>query len=191
VPVLVADSSWHRLRPARLAGLPVFFGEPLSEEAETSLELGAIGSLLAATSNDAYNALVCAHFAPELGRQRVFQLAAEEVPERRRPGPGARGQTAFSEEVKFEQLERGWYEGWTFQRTKITEDLDLDAFLAGLPEDALPLLVIRDKGGVRFLEADARPKPAPGDRLVWFGKKGSKPVQTPLEEPPTEERHLV
>jgi NhaP-type Na+/H+ or K+/H+ antiporter len=192
VPVLVADASWHRLRGARLAGVPVFFGELLSEEAETSLELGAIGSLLAATSNDAYNALICAHFAPELGRQRVFQLASEEVPARRRPGPGARGLTAFSEDVQFEQLERGWYAGWTFQRTKITEDLDLVAFLAGLPEGALPLLVIRDKGGVRVLGAEERPRPAPGDRLIWFGKKDSKPVRPPPDEaPPTEERLLV
>jgi hypothetical protein len=191
VPVLVADGSWHRLRSARLAGVPVYFGELLSEEAETSLELGEIGTLLAATSNDAYNALVCAHFAPELGRQRVFQLAPEDVAEQRRPAPTARGLTAFSGEVQFEQLEQGWYEGWTFQRTKITEELDLDAFLASLPEGALPLLVIGAKGGVRVLGANERPKPSAGDRLVWFGRKNGRPVQPPEPEPPSAEQPLV
>ena len=171
VPVLMADSSWHRLRAARLAGIPVYFGELLSEHAETSLELGEMGSLLAATSNDAYNALVCAHYAPELGRQRVFQLAADEVAEPRRPAPTARGLTAFADGVQFEDLERNWYGGWTFQRTSITEDYDQEAFLTRLPEGALPLLVISAKGEVRLLGVDHRPKAQAGDRVVWFGCK--------------------
>jgi hypothetical protein len=47
VPVIIADSAWHRLRKARQAGVPVYFGELLSEHAEHELELGAFGSLLA------------------------------------------------------------------------------------------------------------------------------------------------
>jgi len=82
---------------------------------------------------------------PEFDRQGVFHLPSEGMPERRRPGPGARGVTAFSGQVQFEQFVRGWYQGWTLQRAKITEDLD--AFLAGLPEGALRLLVTPDKGG--------------------------------------------
>jgi hypothetical protein len=171
VPVLVADVSWHRLRAARLAGVPVFFGELLSEQAESSLELGEVGSLLAATSNDAYNALLCAHYASELGRQRVYQLPAEEVAEQRRPGPTARGLTAFAEGVRFEDLERHWYGGWTFQRTNITEDFGQDVFLAGLPEEAVPLLVISAKGAVRLIAVEHPLKAAPGDGVLWFGRR--------------------
>ncbi|MEQ8662467.1 MAG: sodium:proton antiporter, partial [Gammaproteobacteria bacterium] len=58
VPVLVVDASWHRLRPARLAGLPIHFGQVVSESAGQSLDLATIGYVLAATDNDAYNALV-------------------------------------------------------------------------------------------------------------------------------------
>lgn len=171
IPVLLADSSWHRLRSARLAGVPVFFGEMLSEHAETSLELGEIGSLLAASSNDAYNALACAHYAPELGRQRVFQLATDEVAERKRPTPSARGRTAFGEGVQFEDLERNWYRGWTFQRTNITEDYDQEAFLIGLPGGAQPLLEITDKGELRVIGAERSLKVQAGDRVIWFGRK--------------------
>jgi len=68
VPVMIADSSWHRLRRARLAAIPTYFGEVLSESAEESLELNEVGYLFAATDNDAYNSLVCSQFASELGR---------------------------------------------------------------------------------------------------------------------------
>ncbi len=54
VKVMVADNSWHNLRPARLAGLSVFYGEILSEFAEESVEISHIQTVLAATSNDAY-----------------------------------------------------------------------------------------------------------------------------------------
>jgi hypothetical protein len=171
VPVLLADSAWHRLRQARLAGVPVYFGELLSEQAEISLELGEMDSLLATTSNDSYNALVCAFFAPELGRQRVFQLAAGEQSEHRRPAPGARGLTAFGEDLQYEDLQRGWYRGWTFQRTRITEDFDLDAFLSGLPEGPVPLLVVEGGTRVRLLAANADIDASPGDRIIWFGPK--------------------
>ena len=191
VPVLVADGSWHRLRAARLAGVPVYFGELLSEHAEESLELGEMGSLLAATSNDAYNALVCAQYAPELGRQRVFQLATDEVAEQRRPMPAARGQTAFAEGTQFEDLERSWYGGWTFQGTNITEDRGEEAFLAGLSEGALPLLVVTAKGALRLRRAGQSLKAQAGDRVVWFGCKNPCARRPADDEAPIGERPLV
>lgn len=191
IPVLLADSSWHRLRSARLAGVPVFFGEMLSEHAETALELGEMGSLLATSSNDAYNALVCAHFAPELGRQKVFQLATGEVAERKRPGPSARGVTAFGEAVQFEDLERSWYGGWTFQRTNITEEYDQDAFLAGLPKGALPLLAITSKGALRVIGVERLLKIQAGDGVVWFGCKDERARRPAAREVMEEHRPMV
>lgn len=42
--------------------------------ASIALDLSEIGVLLAATDNDAYNALVCLHFSAEFGRDWVYQL---------------------------------------------------------------------------------------------------------------------
>ena len=191
VPVMLADNSWHRLRAARLAGVPVYFGELLSEHAETSLELGEMGSLLAVTSNDAYNSLVCANYAPELGRQRVYQLAAGDVAEPRRPAPTARGLTAFDGGALFEDLERHWYGGWTFQRTNITEDYAHEAFFAGLPQGAIPILVVSAKGAVQLV-GSARPlKAQAGDRVVWFGCKDDCAERPRPVDVAAEERHLV
>ena len=101
IPVLMVDSSWHRLRPARLAGLRIAFGEIMSETMEQSLELNDIAYVLAATDNDAYNALVCTRFAPELGRTRVFQLPTVDADEHDTKGltRTLRGRIAFSNEA--------------------------------------------------------------------------------------------
>src|SRR5699024_9720480 len=73
VHVLISESSWRRLRPVRLDGVEYFYGEILSNVAEARLDLSEIGYLLAATDNDAYNALVCTRFVPVFGRDHVYQ----------------------------------------------------------------------------------------------------------------------
>jgi NhaP-type Na+/H+ or K+/H+ antiporter len=173
VPVIVADSAWHRLRTARQSGVPVYYGELLSEHAEYSLELGAFGSLLATTNNDAYNALVCARFAPELGRQNIFQLAANEVAEPRKPSPELRGRTAMNQKVQYEDLQRRWYQGWGFRKTELTEGFDVESLETVLPDDAVPVLVIDPKHEVRLLEANKPVRAEPGDTVIWFGPKAA------------------
>uniref|UniRef100_UPI003563815C cation:proton antiporter n=1 Tax=Actibacterium sp. TaxID=1872125 RepID=UPI003563815C len=74
VPVLIVDANRSRLRAAREAGLPTFFGDILSESAEANIELASYGIIVAASDNDAYNTLVATDLAPEFGRENVHQL---------------------------------------------------------------------------------------------------------------------
>lgn len=167
--VLLADNGPHGLEAPSRAGVPVFLGELLSEEAEYSLEPSAFGSLLASTDNEAYNALLCAHFAPELGRQRVFQLAADAGSETLKLLPGVRGRVAFTSGLQFDDLQQRWYQGWDFYLTELTKDFDINDLRARLPAGAVFLLSIDSKGAVRVFEA-GQPFPAErGQRVVWFG----------------------
>ncbi|MBK1722478.1 cation:proton antiporter [Thiocystis violacea] len=184
VPVLITDRAWHRLRRARHAGLPVYFGELLSEHAESELELSDYGSLLALSSNDAYNSLVCAQYTPAFDRWHVYQLATEPSHASRKPGASLRGRIFLSAEVQYEDLQRGWYRGWTFQATSITKEFGVEQLLEMLPEGALPVLVISKDAGVRLLAADAGIKAEAGDRVLWFGAKLER-LKTNGETPET------
>jgi hypothetical protein len=171
VKVLVADSSWHKLRPARLAGLKVFYGEILSEFADESVELGHVGAVLAATDNDAYNALVCTALAPDIGRDRVFQLPM---------GPGEdddpkgvalslKGQMAFGEEAEYENLWRLYVDGWTFTRTRLTDSYSYSDFLGDTDSRAMQIVRIRPESRAQFLSPQQEIEPEAGDVLVCFG----------------------
>lgn len=59
VSVSLSDSNWHNLGPMRVAGIPVFYGDILSEFAEESVGLTYIRIVLTTTRNDAHNARVC------------------------------------------------------------------------------------------------------------------------------------
>ena len=173
IKVLVADNSWHNLRPARLAGISVFYGEILSEFAEESMEISHIQTVLAATSNDAYNALVCTTVAPEIGRDKVFQLpmgsSAEDDP--RAVSRPRRGRIAFNSEALFEQLWRWHVRGWTFYKTRLTDSYSYSDFLGDCPSEAVKVLLVRDDRKVRFLDAEDQVEPQPGDVIVYYAPK--------------------
>jgi len=171
VNVLLADTSWHSLRSARLAGIPVFYGDILSEFAEESIELAHVQTVLAATSNDAYNALVCTAMAPEIGQKKVFQLAmgsdAEEDP--RALSRPRRGNLAFDAKHDFDMLWRLYIRGWKIFKTKISETYSYEDFVADRPADVLEILVMRAGGEVEFLKSDAENEFRSGDTIVYFG----------------------
>ncbi|HEC13637.1 MAG TPA: sodium:proton antiporter [Acidiferrobacteraceae bacterium] len=171
VGVLMVDSAWHRLRPARLDGIPVYFGEMLSESAEERLETNNMGYLLATTENDAYNALVCTRLAPELGRSRIFQLPmaamAEEDP--KSLARTLRGNIAFSEEADYQGLLRRHYQGWVLQKTSLTEAYNFDDYSKNSPDGAIAIFLMRGEGKeLLFHSAKNNWEPTAGDTLVAF-----------------------
>lgn len=184
--VLLFDNSWHRLREARLAGIPVRYGEILSEESQQGLEIAGLNALLAATSNDAYNALVCQHFSTELGRERVFQLpmyAAEEThKQHRRVAKPLTGIVAFSEDSQYEELWRRHFQAWVFGKTRITDTYSWEDFLADITGKAIPIGVFSESGHMNF-HAPLNPiRPVSGDTVVYYAPPESKPVKPKKEK---------
>src|SRR3546814_20120664 len=77
--------------------------------------MGRYQQLVAATDNDAYNALVCSELAPEVGHGRVSRVIGSA-----RPGSQRRGRVLTLAGTPIEdQLDR-LQAGWTFSRPKIT-----------------------------------------------------------------------
>ena len=187
VETIVADSNWRRLRPAREAGLETFFGEVLSEDAEVRLDHSRFETALALSANEPYNALVSSHFAPELGRHKVYQLSAHEGEEEdpRAMGVSTRGRTLIRRGRGYDQLIRDLYRGWTFSKTQLTEKYGLADLRRDRP-DADFIAEVRTDGSVFFLGANREPRAGDGAILITFGppqaveQGGSEPVSAPI-----------
>lgn len=188
IPVTIADTSWHRLRLARLANVPIYYGEILSEVTEHRFDLQSFGTLLAVTGNEAYNALVCSEFAPEIGRSNVYQLGAAESDDPHGLSFTVRGSTLFQSGISLDELLKRHFAGWTFQRTKLSEKFGLDDYLKERDEEAETLFVLRKSGVLAFATGVGRPKCQPGDTIVAYVRKRSDDATvTPGEEPKAEE----
>ncbi|HEX5314069.1 MAG TPA: NAD-binding protein, partial [Gammaproteobacteria bacterium] len=168
--VLVVDNVWRRLRAPRLAGVPVYYGEILSDRAEAALELTDVGSLLAAGANDAYNALVCASFAADLGRENVFQLplhGGEDGDPRGLTRP-RRGRIAIAAQAHHEWLEERLGEGWRFQKTQFSETFTYQDFLAQASGEGVAVALRLADGSLFLAASDESRHPRAGDVLLSF-----------------------
>lgn len=172
--VIMADANWRRLRPARESGIETFFGEVLSEDAEFRLDHAGFETALALSANEPYNALVSSHFAPELGRHKVFQLSAQEGEEEdsRGIGSNARGRTLIRRGRGYDALIRDLYRGWTFSQTRLTEKYDLEAFKRERPGVDL-IAEIRSTGELVFLGPHREARGGEGTVLIGFGPQAA------------------
>ena len=175
VPVILSDSSWHHLRSARMTNVSTHHGEILSERSEEKLELNAVSHLLAATANDAYNALVCTRFAPEFGRNNVFQLPYLEKQEIKKKAVSRtmRGRIAFEENARYEDFMRRHYQGWVFRKTLLSDNYDYKSFLNEKNENTILISVIDNSGKIKFYPLDESFVPQSGDTIISF--RSSKP----------------
>lgn len=154
VRVTMADTNWRRLRGARLEGLSTFYGEVLSENADYTMDHSAFNHIITATPNDAYNALVCVEFAPELGRHRVFQVAGQDKDD----DDGdviaftSRGRTLSSRGRSFDAMTRDWWSGWRFRSTRISSAYTLEDFFENRGQDVDLILVKKPDGTLEFLQ---------------------------------------
>jgi hypothetical protein len=176
INVLVADTNWRRLRAARLEGHTTFYGEVLSENADYSLDHSAFNHLIAATPNDAYNALVCVEFAPELGRHRVFQVSGQEGADENEDSIAftSRGRMLSTRGRSFDALTRDWWSGWRFRVTRLTEDYKLSDLYEARGDDTDIILSVRPDGSLDFLQPGQESR-AEGTTVLTYCASSDRP----------------
>ena len=174
VPNIVIDASWHRLRSARLAGIESHFGQVVSESADENLDFASMGYVLAATDNDAYNALVCTRFSNEFNRNAVFQMPMPTADQHEKKGITVtlRGLRAFSEDALYEVLLQRHFEGWRFQKTGLTAEFSFEDYREKIDDEMFAALIVRQSGAL-VLDL-GRYKPDAGDTVINFLPPGDR-----------------
>lgn len=180
IPVKIADASWRRLRPARLADVPTYYGEILSEVTEHHLDLNRFGYLLAVGGNEAHNALVCTDLAPELGRASIFQVNArgKDDEDRRALSFTLQGRTFLHSAVGLDELISRYHRGWVFQQKQVSEDYLPEAYLKDLGAEGEIIFFIR-KSVLLFASREAPIKPEIGDIALSYVPKAVEPIPAP------------
>ncbi len=173
-PVMIVDSSWQRLAAARREGLPFYHGEILNEATEHNLDLNPYQVLVAATENEAYNTLVCNEFAHEIGRDSVYQLGEASDDDRRALPESLRGRALFASGFGVAEVDERQKEGWTFRRTKLTEEFTMENAREKLGDKAQMLLLLRENGTMRFFTHAAKPEPRAGDIIITYSPQQLK-----------------
>ncbi|MBI1402590.1 MAG: OmpA family protein [Porphyrobacter sp.] len=185
-PVMIVDSSWQRLTPARRKDLPYYHGEILNEATEHNLDLTPYEALVAATENEAYNTLVCSEFAYEIGRDAVYQIGEPGDEDDPQAMPEAlRGRALFESGYGVDDISQRLEQGWELRKTKLSENFRFEDAKDVLPPAANMLMLLKEDGRMQFFTHAARPKPGPGDTVISFAppKDRSAPKRDAKRDP--------
>jgi len=149
--VVIAHSDWDSLRRARMAGIPTFYGNPMSNHAERTLDLAGIGRLFAMSRNTEMNRLACAYFSRDFGRREVFALPVsieegEINSDKHTPSMEMPGRRLFAEDVSLSKLLSYMSRGAEIRTTRLTENFSFEDFLAQGQSERILLLAWSDKG---------------------------------------------
>ncbi|WP_265529346.1 cation:proton antiporter [Sphingomicrobium marinum] len=178
VPVTIADKSWQALAGARAAGIPTFHGEILSEATEEELDFGQFQVMVATTNNEAYNALVCSEFAPEIGSDSVYQLGDASGDDPHALPEGLRGRALFEEGHGVEDVADYEAKGWQLRAIELTLSNTFDVAMGNLPESADLLYILRENGRLRFFTHASAPTGNPGDTIVVYVPPGTPEIRS-------------
>jgi len=149
--VVISHSNWDGLRPARMAGIPTFYGNPMSDHADRVLDLTGIGKLFAMSRNTDYNHLACAYFAREFGRQNVYALpvavdAANSGEGKHSTTRNFRGRRLFAEELSLSKMLSLLSRGAEIKTTRITTSYSYEEYRERTRGSRTPLLAWNEKG---------------------------------------------
>jgi NhaP-type Na+/H+ or K+/H+ antiporter len=178
ISTMIADRSWRHLKAARDASIPTYFGEILADAAGHRLDHALFDQVIAATDSHSYNTLVCTDLGPQFGKQQVFQVGRMESdeldPEEMALSLG--GRTLMKAGYDLESLLEKLQSGWSFRKTKLTDEFDFAAFSSSLSTDSQIILSAGLNGTLTFATVNGRFEPPAGASILTFTKKDEAPA---------------
>ncbi len=161
------DSNPQNVIASKNAGLSAVHGEALSEAILDDLELAGIGRMMATTTNNEVNSLAVLQFQEIFGRAEVYQLATDSLASGQETiAQHLKGRVLFGSNITCERIRNKMEMGANVQLTKLTEDFDYLAYQSLYDKQAIPLLLITEKGKLIIYTSDYQPLPKPGQFLI-------------------------
>ncbi len=151
IQVLLTDTNWDNIVKAKSAGLPTYFGNPLSDHAELHLNLSGIGRVLAVAPHANINVSALMHFRSFFDRQHLYILQTKEqnnIPERVQIRKN-HGRTLFGPKVTFSTFYDSLAKGGKVHATRLTDQFTYKHFLEKHSRDAMPLFAVDDNGNAQ------------------------------------------
>ena len=161
--VLVASTGWDGISEARMKGLPVFYGSPVSSYADRHLNLLGLGNLLALSHRPGINELACVRFRYDFGRQSVYTVrqSSEREHEKYQVSGASGGRVLFSGKYSMSDLLSRIAKGAVIKATELTTEFDIAAHRERYP-DGVILFVTGDNNKLYFPVADVDLPERPG-----------------------------
>ncbi len=167
--VLLTDTTWENIRAARMAGLPTYYGNPISAHADQYLDLVGIGRMLALSPVADVNVLAGLRFRREFGSASIYALQTaqeKDAPEKLKAAEQHRGYLLFGEDITFNKLSSLISQGAEIHATPLSEDFSFEDFQQRYGHQAIPLFGIDPRERIQVFVAGGKMVPLAGWTLL-------------------------
>lgn len=160
--VLLTDTTWENIRAARMAGLPTYYGNPISAHADQCLDLVGIGRMLALSPMADVNVLAGLRFRREFGLGSIYTLQTaqeKDAPDKLIAAEEHRGYRLFGEDVTFSKLSSLLSQGAEIHDTRLGDDFSFEDFKNKYGKRATPLFAIDPRSRIQVFVVDGKLAP--------------------------------
>ena len=167
--VLLTDSNWENTSLARMEGLPVYYGNPISEHAESHLDLVGLGRMLALSGRSHLDTLASLRFKTEFGEMGVYELKTsreKHISEKHKISTRHRGYELFGEETTHGLLATWLREGAEIRSTQLGEEFSFEDYLEKNRGNIIPLFAIDNRKKLQFFVVNGKMKPEAGWTII-------------------------
>jgi NhaP-type Na+/H+ or K+/H+ antiporter len=182
--VLLGDDSRAEVKEAQMAGLDSYYGNLISEHANTNLDLIGYGRFFALTPEREVNHLACTHFALEFGKAHVYCVSTEskkiKTSQKRDVLHHYRGFTLFGEKITYAKLASLLASGAKFRSTKLSDGFTLED-LQEEHQGVLLLFAISPKGDLQIFVDKGSMKPLSGWTIISLVQSPDEAEATKME----------
>jgi NhaP-type Na+/H+ or K+/H+ antiporter len=174
--VMMIDTNRRNIHAAKMAGLNARAGSVLSDELLEDIDLTETRRALALTPNDEANALAAVHLTETFSRQEVYQIPPDRtgvMEEQSAQSHDLHGRYLFGKNITFAELTARFGMDGALKTSKITDTYTYEKFREHYGEEALPMFIISDNGGLTVVTDATKIDPRPGQKLISLVKNGS------------------
>lgn len=179
--VLISDTSWEKIRDARMDGLDTYYGDVTSEHADRHLDLVGLGRLITVSARDAANQLAGVRFQREFGKQNIFSLCPSKSSARNETLRIA--QCLFGNQYHYSLLMQWLGNGAQIRKTRLSESFTHEDYLRQHGDRAIPLFAKNPKGRLYIMTEKNNTKPASGWEILALVMPDTAPTASPAARP--------
>jgi NhaP-type Na+/H+ or K+/H+ antiporter len=175
--VLLTDQNWEYFKAAKMEGLPIYWGNPVSEHAERHLSLIGIGRLLALSANMELNALAALHYRMEFGANHIFSIRAHQSEKQAAETKSAfkhGGKLLFQDTATHDTLTQMLSSGAKIKTTALTEKFSYEKYLQHGQEKRIPLFAIDSGQRIHPLTSKLEFSPKTGWKIIGLSVSESE-----------------
>lgn len=160
--VTIADTNWAAISSARMEGIPTYFGNPMSNHAEMTLDLDQFGKVLVVSPYKQINTMLIYHFQSYFGKEAVYALPLQEKQSRASHKVSeeyARRLSLFGQNITYGYLASMVAKGGEIKATRLSDTFDDAAYQQTYGDRAVRLFAINKEGKLRLYTTNYDFKP--------------------------------